>query len=135
MNNNQENFNPTQQQPVNNPTMNTVPQQPIVQPQPIQQPVQQPVQQQIPVPNTQTTAIPTIQPVVANRNASIQQQMNSIPTIDQDTQQFINNTQAVNTVKKEERKEGPNIIFIVILFVIIFAAIFFLFPYLLNIIG
>ena len=36
---------------------------------------------------------------------------------------------------KEDKSEGPNLTFIIILFVIIFAAIFFLFPYLLNVLG
>ena len=68
----------------------------------------------------------------ANNAANVQQQMQSIPTVDQNKQEFINNTQASNVVKKQEKKSGPNVIFIVILFVIIFAAIFFLFPYLLE---
>ena len=67
-----------------------------------------------------------------NSAANVQQQMQSIPTVDQNRQEFINNTQASNVVKKQEKKSGPNIVFIVILFIIIFAAIFFLFPYLLE---
>ena len=61
--------------------------------------------------------------------------MQSIPTVEQTTQDFINNTQINSTVEKEEKKDSPNITFIVILFVIIFAAIFFLFPYLLKVLG
>ena len=67
-----------------------------------------------------------------NSDSNVQQQMQSIPTVDQNRQEFINNTQANNVVKKQEKKSGPNIVFIIILFAIIFAAIFFLFPYLLE---
>ena len=105
--------------------------QPQVQPQPQIQPQIQPqVQPQVqPQPiiqqaNNDSTNI--------NSANSIQQQMQSIPTVDQNRQDFINNTQAENTVNKKEKKSGPNVVFIVILFVIIFAAIFFLFPYLLE---
>jgi len=59
--------------------------------------------------------------------------MQTIPTVEQSKQEFINNTQTNSSVKKEEKKDGPNIAFIVILFVIIFASIFFLFPYLLKV--
>ena len=92
----------------------------------------QPVQPQTTV---QMPAAQNIQPNLQNSNITIQQQMNSIPTVDQNAQQFMQNTQATTVVKKEDKKEGPNTIFIVILFAIIFAAIIFLFPYLLNIIG
>lgn len=70
-----------------------------------------------------------------NNNSSIQQQMQSIPTVEQNKQDFISNTQADSTAKEEVKKDGPNITFIVIMFLIIFAAIFFLFPYLLKILG
>ena len=59
-----------------------------------------------------------------------QQTMQSIPTVEQSKQDFINNTQANSTEKKDEKKDGPNFVFIIILFIIIFASIFFLFPYL-----
>lgn len=81
--------------------------------------------------NLQTEMI-TAQLPQENNVLSTQQQMQSIPTVEQSTQDFISNTQAINEEKKEEKKEGPNIVFIVILFAIIFAAIFFLFPYLLK---
>lgn len=61
-----------------------------------------------------------------------QVQMQTIPTVDQTKQEFINNTQALNKEEKEEKKGGINYVFIVILFIIIFAAIFFLFPFLLK---
>ncbi len=115
-------------QGVENLQMN-VPVQPLpqVQPQPQMQPQIQPQVQPQPIiqqANNDSTNI--------NSANSIQQQMQSIPTVDQNRQDFINNTQAENTVNKKEKKSGPNVVFIVILFVIIFAAIFFLFPYLLE---
>ena len=115
MNNNQMNFDPITGQPINqnldnNNTVLPKQEQPVAPVQPVQ-----PVQ---PI------------PVVDE-----QQQIQNIPTVEQSKQEFIDNTQANSTVKKEEKKDGPNIAFIVILFVIIFAAIFFLFPYLMDIIG
>lgn len=72
---------------------------------------------------------------VVNSNISTQQQLQNIPTVEQDKQDFISNTQANSTAKEEEKKDGPNIAFIVIIFIIIFAAIFFLFPFLLKNLG
>lgn len=69
---------------------------------------------------------------MVNQDLNNQIQMQSIPTVDQSRQEFINNTQALNAEKKEEKKSGINYAFIIILFAIIFAAIFFLFPYLLK---
>lgn len=69
---------------------------------------------------------------MVNQDLNNQIQMQSIPTVDQSRQEFINNTQALNAEKKEEKKSGINYVFIIILFAIIFAAIFFLFPYLLK---
>lgn len=135
MNNNQL-VNPTTGQPINQ-NINTVNNPNIqngqvanqVQPQvvvPQQQVPVQTMQQQVPIQQVQQQSIDPI---------SIQQQMQNIPTVDQNKQEFINNTQAASEVKKDVKKDGPNIILIVILFVIIFAAIFFLFPYLLNVLG
>ena len=64
---------------------------------------------------------------------NIQQQFQSIPTVEQSKQEFINMTQTNISEKKEEKKDSPNIIFIIILFLIILAAILFVFPYLLKI--
>lgn len=82
----------------------------------------------------------TTQPAILNEENTVQepetntiynqQIMQNIPTVDQSKQEFINNTQVNSLSKKEEKKEGPNITFIIILFAIIFASIFFLFPYL-----
>lgn len=123
MDNNQINFDPMTGQPINqnlNNNNTVVPNQ--------AQPVNvQPVAPVQPVP-----AVEPVQPIPV---VDEQQQIQNIPTVEQSKQEFIDNTQANNTAKKEEKKDGPNIAFIVILFVIIFAAIFFLFPYLMDIIG
>ena len=123
MNNNQMNFDPMTGQPLNN---NVV--------QPTVTPVA-PVQQVMPTPEvTPVQQVPT-QANIIQENTPIlnQQQMQNIPTVEQTKQQFIDNTQANSSAKIEEKKEGPNIAFIVILFIIIFAAIFFLFPYLIKV--
>lgn len=109
MNNNQMNFDPMTGQPINQ-NITTIP-------------------NQVQTTNSQTTQ--SVQQPANNIN--IQQQLQSIPTVEQTKQEFINNTQAENVVKKEEKQDGPNIVFIIILFVIIFAAIFFLFPYLMKV--
>ena len=67
-----------------------------------------------------------------NDAVQIQNELQSIPTVEQGKEAFINNVQAMHEEKKEEKKEGVNFLFIIILFVIILAAIFFLFPILLD---
>jgi len=64
--------------------------------------------------------------------AQIQNELQSIPTVEQEKEAFINNVQSMHEEKKEEKKEGVNFVFIIILFVVILAAIFFLFPLLLD---
>lgn len=58
----------------------------------------------------------------------IQTQLQNIPTVEQNHQQFINNVQTINQEKKEEPKEGINFVFIIVLFIIMLGAIYFLFP-------
>ena len=67
-----------------------------------------------------------------NDAAQIQNELQSIPTVEQGKEAFINNVQSMHQEKKEEKKEGVNFLFIIILFVVILAAIFFLFPLLLD---
>lgn len=67
-----------------------------------------------------------------NNAAQIQSELQSIPTVEQGKEAFINNVQSMNQEKKEEKKEGVNFVFIIILFVVILVAIFFLFPLLLD---
>lgn len=128
MNNNQMNFDPMTGQPINQNT-NSVNNN--VVPNTLRQDSIQPTNQAQQV-NTLEPA-QQIQPTPVNNIMNTQQQIQNIPTVEQSKQEFINNTQANNTVKKEEKKEGPNIIFIIVLFVIIFASILFLFPYLLKV--
>lgn len=82
-----------------------------------------------------TDPYPAGQPIIDNNtnNISIQQQMQNIPTVEQTKSEFINNTQSNNTIKEEIKNEKNNIIFIIILFTIILAAIIFLFPYLIKV--
>lgn len=67
-----------------------------------------------------------------NDAVQIQNELQSIPTVEQGKEAFINNVQSMHEEKKEEKKEGVNFLFIIILFVVILAAIFFLFPLLLD---
>ena len=67
-----------------------------------------------------------------NDAVQIQNELQSIPTVEQGKEAFINNVQAMHEEKKEEKKEGVSFVFIIILFVVILAAIFFLFPLLLD---
>lgn len=128
--NNQDNTNIQNVQPVpNQETPQQVVQQPQIQPEPSTIPTtQQPVQ---------TVEQPTVQVTMPQDNgADINQQMQSIPNVEQNVQNFVQNTQAANTVSDDSEKKGSlNIVFIIILFAIIFAAMFFLFPLLLNKLG
>lgn len=63
-----------------------------------------------------------------NEQTSIQDNLQSIATVDQSSDQFINNVQTEVKNQTSENKEKTSYAFIIILFVIIFAAIFFLFP-------
>ena len=125
MNNNQMNFDPMTGQPINNNPVPTAPVNPIPNVQPI------PIEQQV----TTIESQPIIQQPTNNTYINPQQQMQGIATVEQDKQQFIQNTQASTVVKKEEKKEGPNIGFIITLFIIILASILFLFPYLMKVLG
>ena len=78
-----------------------------------------------------------VEPVVETQPTHIQSQiqteLQNIPTVDQNEQQFINNVQSINNKeKKEDKKEGINFTFIIIMFVIILLVIIFLFPILLD---
>lgn len=109
-------------------------------------------QNNIPVVNNTTTITPTVPIANENKIATpvqpqqppetvitpiqsnnvIQQQIQGVPTVEQSKEEFIDNTQALTPEKKEEKQNGVNYVFMVILFVIIFGAIFFLFPLLLK---
>jgi len=68
----------------------------------------------------------------SNHEEEIKNQLQNIPTVEQKKEDFINNTQTINQVKKDEKKKGINFAFIIILFLIILATIYFLFPLLLK---
>ena len=111
--NNQMNFDPMTGQPLNNNVNN------------------QNIQQNE-VTNQNINNVPTIQ---TNNDVDIREQMQAIPTVDQNTQNFINNIQAKDEIKPDENKEKKNIILVIAIFIIIILAIVFLFPYLFNILG
>lgn len=121
MENNQMNFDPITGQPINQNTDNT---------NGATIPTQENTIQNANAIQEENANIPNITQTVGTTTINPQQTMQNIPTIEQSKQEFINNTQANSTATKEEKKDGPNIAFIVILFIIIFASIFFLFPYL-----
>ena len=76
---------------------------------------------------------PTVEQQQTNLQSQIQTELQNIPTVDQNEQQFINNVQSINNKeKKEDKKEGINFTFIIIMFVIILLVIIFLFPILLD---
>ena len=80
-----------------------------------------------------TTQVQGTQPegqttVIENITVNTQQQMQNIPTVDQSKQEFISNTQNITEQKKENKSEKANWTFIIILFIVILAAVFFLFP-------
>ena len=115
--NNQMNFDPITGQPINQNNNNIVPNNGAI---------NTLEQNNIPVQQENNLNQQPIETTVVNP----QQIMQNIPTVEQSKQEFINNTQANSSAKQEEKKDGPNIAFIIILFIIIFVAIFFLFPYL-----
>lgn len=119
MNNTNPSFDPITGQPLNNTIPATGE----------QNQVQQSVVQGTPVETNQVQ-----QPAAPSAPVNINQiqQIQNIPTIEQSQQQFIDNTQAQNTENNKEKKEGINYTFLIILFVIMFGAIFFLFPFLLK---
>ena len=98
-----------------------------------------------PVQNVQSQATPVgqapvqnVQPVdpntaqTTNTGTVNSNNLQSVPTVDQSKEQFINNTQGVNKDDKPEKKSNINVVFVVIIFVVIILAIIFLFPYLLK---
>ena len=113
------------------------------------QPLQPNIQPVVPnmvqpeVQNIPTNVMEHVQPVIEPKiienpsttnevQTNTQAQLENIPTVEQGKQEFINNAQAMNTEKKEEKKEGVNFWFVLIMFGVILAAIFFLFPFLLK---
>lgn len=95
-----------------------------------------------PVPSQENAQVvsesPAVEPngqalnATAKEVAQIQNELQNIPTVEQDKEAFINNVQTIHQEKQEEKKEGVNFAFIIILFIIILVAIYFLFPILLK---
>lgn len=134
MNNNGMRFDPNTGQPLQQmPNQN-------IQAQPIQQnpnmnsvPVQ--TEQQIAntaIPNQNVQVQPVQQTIQPNQVPQQNIQMQGIPTVEQSRQEFVSNTQANTTEKKEAKKSGINYALVIILFVVILAAIYFLFPILMK---
>ena len=125
MNNNQTNFDPITGQPIN---QNNQVQPPVV-----------PLDEITPIEPIVSDTIQPVQPVPTVDNYdymnTTQQLIQNTPTVEQSKQDFIDTTQTMTTPKQEEKKDGPNITFIIILFVIILASILFLFPYITNLLG
>lgn len=134
MNTNEIKFDPMTGQPIQNNMNNNVQPnntQTNVQPQPQNiQPVVPvaPIEPQISNTTVEVQPAPIEQSI--NTTDTNVNNMQSIPTVDQSQQQFINNTQSLTAENKVEKKQRINWTFLIILFVIILAAIFFLFPYL-----
>lgn len=131
MNNNQIKFDPMTGQPIqpqnngnegvnNNQNINNIPN---IQPINVQN-------NNIPNQVIQNNSMPQVNTDQMNNSQNVMNQMQNIATVDQSKEAFINNTQA--TVKDNTGDNAPkvNYVFVAIIFIIIFAAIFFLFPYL-----
>lgn len=127
--NNNINFDPVTGQPIQNeqPQFTTEPSN-------TQQPVEN-FQAQIADGKLSDEMMPTMEPInqplqeTSNeQNIQPQDQLHTIPVVGQNQQDFINNSQTVNQEKSEEKKEGISITFVIILFVIMLVAIYFLFP-------
>lgn len=66
----------------------------------------------------------------SNNSFVVQAQMQSIATVEQNNEQFINNIQANNSENNDNLSSKKNLIFMIVLFIIVLVAIIFLFPYL-----
>ena len=122
------NFDPMTGEPLNNQGANA--------PQPIEMPTV-PIEQVAQTVEPQQPIMESINPEPTTNNiAPTESQtvnmMQNVATVNQTQENFINNVQNENKVNEEKKADGPNYWFIIILFIIIFAAIFFLFPYLLK---
>jgi len=120
--NNEMNFDPMTGKPINNNTIEPIQQNNIINEN----------FEETTVADHQTVGESTPEHQSTNSESQIQTELQNIPTVDQDEQQFINNVQSINNKeKKEDKKDGINFTFIIIMFVIILLVIIFLFPILL----
>ena len=125
---------PVQPMPAVQPVQPVTPVQPVPTVQPVQPvPTVQPVE---PVPTVQPVEpvqpVPQVQPIQAentNNNMETQQNLQYIPNVEQSSEQFITNTQTTDYKKSQRSSGNYNVVFVVVLFAIIFASVFILFPY------
>lgn len=98
----------------------------------------QPESPVMPTQNSESNSIPVMPSMsenvtsVSNESTDIKN-LQTIPNVEQTNEQFISNTQS--TVKKEETSKGNDsisLVFLIIIFGLVLAAIVFLFPILLN---
>ena len=68
-----------------------------------------------------------------NSNQVVQNQFQSIPTIEQSNQNFVANTQTISSEKNVDNKKKVNYLLIIILLAVVFGVVFFVFPLLKNI--
>ena len=107
----------------------------VVQPEPL--PIQsQNISEQVVQSNNQNISEATAQVSQQNSVVDISQQMQNIPNVGQNVENFMSNTQAANEIKNETAKKGnSDLIFIFILFGVILVSIIFLFPVILKVLG
>lgn len=67
-----------------------------------------------------------------NQDVNNQPLIQGVPTVEQSQQEFISSTQNISSEKKEEKKDKLNYTFVIVLFVLVMLAIYFLFPILLR---
>lgn len=117
MNNNGMKFDPMTGEPLNNSqidnqSLNTIPSMPAI--------------PEMPENNSNVTT------PMQNETINNQPIIQGVPTVEQSQQEFINSTQNISSEKKEEKKDKLNYTFVIILFVLVMLAIYFLFPILLR---
>lgn len=120
------NFDPITGQPLNNQNNNT---------QNSTMPIEQNNLGQIPNQEIFSNQIPATNNANDNINDRTNQtavMMQTVATVNQTQENFISNVQNENKITSEKKENKPNYWFIIILFIIILAAIFFLFPFLLK---
>lgn len=65
---------------------------------------------------------------VSNNQNITQNNMASVPTVEQSNNNFVQNTQTISSEKKVESKKGINYPLVILLFIIVLVSIFFVFP-------
>ena len=140
------NFDPNTGEPIQNdnlindnnvsiPENNTIVENIPIQPAPIKPEIMQPTQldpepaQPVqPEPAPENVETPQMVNTVSEEALSAQDSVKGIPTIEQNDQSFVANTQAISSEKKSDDKSRVNYALILILLGVVVAAIFFGFP-------